>query len=104
MANIAKSLYMRVISRHTRTQTSNYGNTCAFVTANFNLFIVSIAVLENANVPPDQGLQKRANFSTLIVGLAGTGDQNRATCVAGSGANRSAIHYDYIVKNLPTFL
>jgi hypothetical protein len=25
------------------------------------------------NVPPDAGLQKIANFSTLIVGLAGTG-------------------------------
>jgi hypothetical protein len=31
-------------------------------------FIISIAVLEN--VPPDAGLQKRATFSTLIVGSA----------------------------------
>jgi hypothetical protein len=31
-------------------------------------FIISIAVLEN--VPPDAGLQKRATFSTLNVGLA----------------------------------
>jgi hypothetical protein len=30
-------------------------------------FIISIAVLEN--VPPDAGLQKRATFSTLNVGL-----------------------------------
>jgi hypothetical protein len=44
---------------------------------------------------PDAGLQKRANFSTLMVGLAGTGDQTRAACVAGSGTNRSAIHYDF---------
>jgi hypothetical protein len=35
------------------------------------LFIISIAVLEN--VPPDAGLQKRATFSTLNVGLVGTG-------------------------------
>jgi hypothetical protein len=48
------------------------------------------------NVPPDAGLQKRVNFSTLIVGLAGTGDRTRTTCVAGSGHNRSAIHYDTI--------
>jgi hypothetical protein len=26
------------------------------------------------NVPPDAGLQKRASFSTLVVGLAGTED------------------------------
>jgi hypothetical protein len=34
-------------------------------------FIISIAVLEN--VPPDAGLQKRATFSTLTVGLPGPG-------------------------------
>jgi hypothetical protein len=38
-----------------------------WATANF-----SIAVLEN--VPPDVELQKRATFSTLNVGLAGTGN------------------------------
>jgi hypothetical protein len=54
-------------------------------------FIISIAVLEN--VPPDAGLQKRATFSTLNVGLAGTGNRIRATCVASSGTNHSAIHY-----------
>jgi hypothetical protein len=53
----------------------------------FNLSIISIAVLEN--VP-----QRRATISTLIVGPAGTGDRTRATCVAGSGASRSAIHCD----------
>jgi hypothetical protein len=45
-------------------------------------------------VSPDAGLQKRANFSTLIIGLARTRDQTQATCMAGSGNNRSAIHYD----------
>jgi hypothetical protein len=52
-------------------------------------FIISIAVLENTNV----GLQKRDTFSTLNVGLAGTGNRTRATCEASSGTNRSAIHY-----------
>jgi hypothetical protein len=57
-------------------------------------FIISIAVLEN--VPPDAGLQKRATFSTLNIGLAGTGNRTRATCVASSGTNRSAIHYAWL--------
>jgi hypothetical protein len=60
---------------------------------NLTHFIISIAVLEN--VSPGTGLQKRATFSTLNVGLAGTGNQTRATCVASSGTNRSAIHYAY---------
>jgi hypothetical protein len=47
-------------------------DTFACATANFiSHFIISIAVLEN--VPPDAGLQKRATFSTLNVGLAGMG-------------------------------
>jgi hypothetical protein len=48
-------------------------------------------VLEN--VPPEAGLQKRATFSTLNLSLAMTGNQTRATCVAGSGTIPSAIHY-----------
>jgi hypothetical protein len=36
-------------------------------------FIISIAVLEN--VLPDAGLEKRATFSTLNVGLAGIGNR-----------------------------
>jgi hypothetical protein len=44
-------------------------------------------------VPPDAGLQKRATFSTLHIGLDGTGNRTLATCVASSGTNRSAIHY-----------
>jgi hypothetical protein len=67
-------------------------DTFACATAIFlTYFIISIAVLEN--VPPDAGLQKRATFSTLYVGLAGTGNWTRATCVASSGTNRSAIYY-----------
>jgi hypothetical protein len=67
-------------------------DTFACATAKFlTHFIISIAVLEN--VPPDEGLQKRATFSTLNVGLAGTGNRPRATCVASSGTNRSALHY-----------
>jgi hypothetical protein len=68
-----------------------------FYCKNFAHFIILIAVLEN--VPPDSGLQKRATFSTLKVGLAGTWNQTRATCVAGSGTNRSAMHYAYL--NIP---
>jgi hypothetical protein len=49
------------------------------------------------NVPQDAGLHKRANFSTLILGLAGTGDRTRVTCVAGSCNNSSAIHYDFVL-------
>jgi hypothetical protein len=64
----------RGIQRPTRTQTSRCGNTFPFTTANFR---ISIAVLKN--VPPDAGLQQRANFFTLTVGLAGTGDQTLAT-------------------------
>jgi hypothetical protein len=60
-------------------------DTLACTTAIFLAHVtVSIAVLEN--VPLDAGLQK-------ILGLAGTGNQTRATCVASSGNNRSAIHY-----------
>jgi hypothetical protein len=55
------------------------------------LLIISMAVLENQ--PPDAGLHKRATFSTLNVGLSGTGNRTLATCVASSGSNRSAIHY-----------
>jgi hypothetical protein len=52
-------------------------------------FIISIAVLEN--VPPGAGLQKKSTFSTPNVGLSGTGNRTRATCVASSGTSRSAI-------------
>jgi hypothetical protein len=36
---------------------------------------------------------EKSHFSTLNVGLAGTGNQTRATCMAGSISRRSAIHY-----------
>jgi hypothetical protein len=39
------------------TQDSRCGNTFAIAAANFNLFIILIAVLEN--VPPDAGLQNQ---------------------------------------------
>jgi hypothetical protein len=47
-------------------------------------YTVQLQCLQRA---PDAELQKRATFSTLIVGLAGTGNRTRATCVAGSGTN-----------------
>jgi hypothetical protein len=54
-------------------------------------FIISIAVLEN--VPPWGRVTEKSHFSTLNVGLSGTGNQTKATCLAGSVARRSAIHY-----------
>jgi hypothetical protein len=72
------------------------GNTFAFASEDFNLFIISIAVHEN--VPPDVELQKSANFFTLIVsvGLAGAGDRTQATCVAGRGKAAHPSLYDSI--------
>jgi hypothetical protein len=67
-----------------------------------NPFIISIAVLEN--VPPDAGLQKRATFSSLNVGLAGTGNRTWATCVASSGTNHPVIHYALDESYTPEFL
>jgi hypothetical protein len=72
------------------------GKTFAFATPNVDLFIISITVQCDAgklslllskfrpfynlncsavleNVPPGAGLQKRANFSTLILGLDNPG-------------------------------
>jgi hypothetical protein len=58
---------------------SNLKSPQTLATANFlTHFIISIAVLEN--VPAEAGLQKKANFSTLNVGLARTGNRTRATC------------------------
>jgi hypothetical protein len=57
---------------------------------NLTHFIISIAVLENV---PLSRVTEKSNFSTLNVGLAGTGNQTRATCMAGSVSRRSAIHY-----------
>jgi hypothetical protein len=36
---------------------------------------------------------EKSHFSTLNVGLAGTGNRTQATCLAGSVTRRSAIHY-----------
>jgi hypothetical protein len=63
-------------------------------------YIVKLQCLQRS---PDAGLQKRATFSTKIVGLSGTGNQTRATCKAGSGTNRSAIHYNFEIECCPEF-
>jgi hypothetical protein len=44
---------------------------------------------------PSRRVTEIANFSTLNVGLAGTGNRTQATCLAGSVTRRSAIHYLY---------
>jgi hypothetical protein len=48
------------------------------------------AITVLATCPRTQGYRK--DFSTLNVGLARTGNQTQATCLAGSVARRSAIH------------
>jgi hypothetical protein len=74
-------------------------NTFACATANILAhIIISVAVVEN--VPYDAGLQKRATFSTLNVGMAGTGNQARANYVVSSVTYRSAIHYSIDLEGL----
>jgi hypothetical protein len=51
-------------------------------------------MLHACKVPPDAGLQKKANFSTQIVGLFMTVNITWAICMVGSSTNRKAIHYD----------
>jgi hypothetical protein len=45
---------------------------------------------------PGRRVTVKKHFFTQIVGLAGTRDQTWDTLVAGSGTNRSAIHYDLL--------
>jgi hypothetical protein len=74
---------------HTVSPTSKSQQTLA--TAKFlTHFIISIAVLENV---PLSRVTEKSNFSTLNVGLDGTGNRTRATCMAGSVSRRSAMHY-----------
>jgi hypothetical protein len=42
---------------------------------------------------PWRRVTEKSHFSTLNVGLAGTGNRTQATCLAGSVTRRSAIHY-----------
>jgi hypothetical protein len=42
---------------------------------------------------PLRRVTEKSHFSTLNVGLAGTGNRTQATCLAGSVTRRSAIHY-----------
>jgi hypothetical protein len=44
---------------------------------------------------PGRRVTEKCHFSTLNVGLAGTGNQTQATCLAGSFSRRSAIHYAF---------
>jgi hypothetical protein len=77
--------------RSMRTQVSRCGNTFAFAIAIFCSTTVQLQCLLRA---PERKVTEKANVSALIVGLAG--DRTQATCVARFGANRSAIHYDFI--------
>jgi hypothetical protein len=44
---------------------------------------------------PWRRVTEKSHFSTLNVGLAGTGNRTQATCSAGSVTRRSAIHYAF---------
>jgi hypothetical protein len=45
---------------------------------------------------PGRRVTEKCHFSTLNVGLAGTGNRTQATCLAGSVSRRSAIDYAFI--------
>jgi hypothetical protein len=47
----------------------------------------------------ERGVTEKCHFSTLNVGLAGTGNRTQATCLAGSVTRRSAIHYAYLISH-----
>jgi hypothetical protein len=57
---------------------------------NLTHYIISIAVLEN--VPPDTGLQNRDIFSTLNIGLAGTGNWTLASHQRGKQRRKTLSH------------
>jgi hypothetical protein len=80
----------------TRNRASRCGTPLLSLWQFFNLSTISIALLEN--VSPMQGYRREPQPSKLIVSR--TGDQTQATCVAGSGASRRAIHYDFLSGNL----
>jgi hypothetical protein len=66
-------------------------------TANFlSNYTVQLQCLQ---CTPGRRVTEKSHFSTLNVGLAGTGIRTQATCLAGSGTNRSTIHYASSVTN-----
>jgi hypothetical protein len=60
-------------------------------------YTVQLQCLQRA---PGRRVTEKSYFSTLIIGLAGTGNQTQATCLAGSVSKRSAIHYAYPLNPL----
>jgi hypothetical protein len=46
---------------------------------------------------PWRRVTEKSHFSALNVGLAGTGNQTQATCLAGSITRRSATHYAFVL-------
>jgi hypothetical protein len=53
-------------------------------------YTVQLQCLQSA---PGRRVTEKSQFSTLNVGLDGTGNRTQATCLAGSVSRRSAIHY-----------
>jgi hypothetical protein len=47
---------------------------------------------------PGRRVTEKCHFSTLNVGLAGTGNRTQVTCLASSVSRRSAIHYALVAE------
>jgi hypothetical protein len=61
---------------------------------NLQFFLSNCTVqLQCLQRAPRHRVTEKRHFSTLNVGLAGTGNRTQATCLAGSVSRRSAIHY-----------
>jgi hypothetical protein len=60
-------------------------------------YTVQLQCLQRA---PGRRVTEKSPFSTLNVGLAGTGNRIQATCLAGSVSRHSAIHYAYPTLSL----
>jgi hypothetical protein len=56
-------------------------------------FTVQLQCLQRAS---RRRVTEKSHFSTLNVGLAGTGNRTQATCLAGCVSTRSAIHYAFV--------
>jgi hypothetical protein len=71
------------------------GHLCLRYCKFFNLFYnLNCSAWERATW---RRVTEKSYFSTLNVGLAGTGNRTQATCLAGSVTRRSAIHYALVV-------
>jgi hypothetical protein len=63
-------------------------------TCYYNIFIQLYSAIA-VSACAGRRVTEKCHFSTLNVGLAGTGNQTQATCLAGSVSRRSEIHYAF---------